>query len=181
MCSPSNRLFTGLRVRTDTADAGANLNAMTSTAAGRNARRVSERTFQRIAAASVTVAAVILALGAWWPFDSSPRALDSYEDPSLWQFLLSDRTTLGFARLGVIALMLYVLASVPALGIAARWLRGVGTGGVSADEAAEGREVVAALREERTTLLQELDEVKEERDEALGLARRLFVTLRGKK
>ena len=87
------------------------------------------------------MAALCLALlPARWPFNSAapPR------DASLWQLLLADRMTLGFVRLSVVFLSLFVIASIPALLAARRWLRSIGSTGVSADEADPG-DLLAAL------------------------------------
>jgi len=127
-----------------------------------------------VVAAFAAVAGVIAlaAYGGWWPFDESLAAADSYDDPSIWQYLLSDATTLGFVRLGIIALVLFIIASVPALVIAGRWMKGLGTGGISTDDAASARHSIDELQrqiERRTT---DLERVRRERDSAKDIARR---------
>lgn len=89
----------------------------------------------------------VAAWQAWWPFHASPRPLGHYAKPTIWQFLFSDRVTLGFARAMVVALALYVAASVPALIAAGRWLRGFGASGLTADDAQDARKTIVALEE----------------------------------
>lgn len=55
------------------------------------------------------------------------------KEPSLWFFLLSDSVTLGFVRLGVIAVAVYAIASIPALIMGGRWVKAFGLSGVTAD------------------------------------------------
>lgn len=103
--------------------------------AGPTPRAPLNRRYQWVAAAGATAVALALALPpAHWPFDAS---LPSH-DPTLWQFLLADRLTLGFVRLSVVLVALFVIASVPALFAAGRWLRVVGPSGVTADEVDPG-------------------------------------------
>jgi hypothetical protein len=80
----------------------------------------------QLAAALILVAiAVLLALNRWWPFNTSPPDLPQNK-PTFWQFLLSDHLTLGFVRLGVVMLAVFVIASVPALITGGRWLKASG-------------------------------------------------------
>src|SRR5687767_12580675 len=103
---------------------------------------------------------------SWWPFDTEPQKLSAYEDPSIWQFLLSDRVTLGFIRAGVAALVVYVAVSIPALIAGGRWLRAFGTSGLTADDAQDARKVIADLESE-------LEEVTANFNEAAAQADRL--------
>jgi len=106
-----------------------------------------------------------LTLALWpshWPFDARPPGRDS----SVWQFLLSDRVTLGFVRLSVVLLSLFVIASVPALFAAGRWLKGFGVSGVAADES----QSAAALAREVEKLQQEIQAMKGWWDEVLRAA-----------
>lgn len=115
--------------------------------------------------------------GQWWPFDESLRPAGSYDEPSIWQFLLSDSTTLGFVRLGIIALALFVIASVPALVVAGRWLKGLGAGGISADDAASARHSLEELQRQVRTLAADIGRVRRERDRAREIARRSLETI----
>lgn len=118
-----------------------------------------------VAAAAVALV-VALALFNRWPFDDSqPAVLASVKDPSIWQFLFSDRITLGLVRLAVMALGLYVVASIPALMVGARWLRGIGPG--TADPAP------ASLPEATRALQTQIEKLTRERDEALEVAKSL--------
>jgi hypothetical protein len=52
------------------------------------------------------VAAIVVAMWQkWWPFDTTPKPVSSYARPSIWQFLFSDRLTLGLVRIGIAALV----------------------------------------------------------------------------
>lgn len=106
-----------------------------------------------------------------WPFDESPQALNEIKEPSLWDFVLSDRVTVGFVRLGLVLLAGYVIVSVPALVIAGRWLRALGTGGITADRASETSERIERLERQLDRSTAKLDEVTQEREEAKRLAR----------
>jgi hypothetical protein len=147
------------------------------TAEGRGWLR-SRRTAEVLAA--LTCAAGVLALaayGGWWPFDESLTPAGSYRDPSIWQYLLSDPTTLGFVRLGIIALALFIIASVPALIIAGRWMKGLGTGGISADDAASARVSIEELQGRIRVLTADLERVRRERDRAREIARESVTAL----
>jgi len=130
----------------------------------------------------VAIAAIVVATIAasrdWWPFDESLAPADSYEDPSIWQYLLSDSTTLGFVRLGLIALVLFIVASVPALVVAGRWMKGLGTGGISADDAASARLSIDELQRELLRRTNDLDRLRRERDRARDIARQSLEGLR---
>jgi hypothetical protein len=132
--------------------------------------RVSLRGLQLIAAVLVVAVAVVLALADWWPFDVSQPALPA--DPSFWQLMLSDDLTLGFVRLGFVMLAIFVIASVPALIAGGRWIKGFGTAGLTADDAA----VKAAVDSDKVAdaATKELDVVKQERDQAIDHATRLL-------
>jgi hypothetical protein len=117
------------------------------------------RRVEWVAAATGVASAVTLA--AWpshWPFDARPPGGDA----SVWDFLLSDRLTLGFVRLSLVLLSLFVIASVPALFAAGRWLKGF-AGGVAADDS-----VVSHLQRDIEELRQQLLRVTAQRDQALG-------------
>jgi hypothetical protein len=135
-------------------------------------RRATQRQLQTAAAAIVVAAAVVLALASVWPFDTEPPPLEP--KPSLWQLLLSDRATLGFAKFALIALTLFVIASVPALLVAGRWLKAFGTSGLSADEAAQVDATTERLTEDLRTLRANLEKVERERNQARAIAGRLL-------
>lgn len=110
------------------------------------------------AGAGVACALTLAVAPGHWPFDQTPPA----HDPSLWPFLLGDRLTLGFVRLSVVLLSLFVIASVPALFAAGRWMRSLGAGGMSADDV----DTSAVLLREIERLRAELREARETRSEA---------------
>ena len=88
---------------------------------------------------------------SWWPFATHPAPLRSYAHPSVWQFLLSDRVTLGFVQAVIAALVLYVAASVPALVAGGRWLRAFGTSGLTADDAQDAGKPLPLSKQSLTT------------------------------
>lgn len=88
------------------------------------------------------------------------RRSAKHKDPSLWQFLLSDRVTLGFLRAAIAGLVLYVAISIPALVAGGRWLRGFGTSGLTADDA----KVVTDLEAKVVDLTNKLNEATEQAD-----------------
>jgi hypothetical protein len=128
---------------------------------------------QWAAAVIVCVVAIILAATQTWVFGGPPVPIG--DSPSLWQIVLSDSITLGFLKLGLMAIGLYVLASVAALVIGGRWIKGF-PGGLSADEvvktSSEGQEALAELKQQVTRL-------QTERDEARAISRALLEILRG--
>jgi peptidoglycan hydrolase CwlO-like protein len=118
-----------------------------------------------------------LAVAGVWPFSGNPRSSGSYLHPTIWQLLLGDRITLGVVRLALFVIVLYVAASVPALAVAGRWMKGFGTSGVTADEAQDARKSLAELERKVRTLSSELDDATSqidqltaERNEARGVA-----------
>ena len=129
---------------------------------------VTQRGVQRAGAALIVVVAIIFALTHVWPFDASPPKLPA--DPTIWQLMLSDDTTLGFVRLGLVLLTVFVVASVPALIIGGRWLKGFGTTGLTADDAADASHALEEAKSKLDDTTKQLDEVKQQRDEALQLA-----------
>lgn len=135
------------------------------------------------------VAAVTLGGITWlavdashWPFDDqrAPDTLDAIAKPSIWDYLLADRVTVGFVRLGIVALAAFVIVSVPALLVAGRWLKALGTGGLTADEATETSSRIDVLEEKLDRATEKVDEVTKERDEARKLVRSLL-TVRSKR
>ena len=127
---------------------------------------------QWVGAALIVLVAIIFALTNVWPFDASPPKLPA--DPTIWQLMLSDDTTLGFVRLGLVLLTVFVVASVPALIIGGRWLKGFGTTGLTADDAADASQALDDAKAKLDDTARQLEAVKQERDEALELVRRVL-------
>ena len=119
---------------------------------------------QRRVALALVFLAILLAAGRAWPFDASPPR----EHASLWQLLLADRLTLGFVRLALVAVALFVVASVPALIMGGRWLKTFGTSGLTADEAVDTTAALTRARLELAGVREELEAVKKERDQAVA-------------
>jgi ABC-type multidrug transport system fused ATPase/permease subunit len=134
--------------------------------------RVTQRGAQRVGAALIVLVAIVFAITNVWPFDASPPKLPA--DPTIWQLMLSDDTTLGFVRLGLVLLTVFVVASVPALIIGGRWLKGFGTTGLTADDAADASQALDDAKAKLDDTAHQLEVVKQERDEALELVRRVL-------
>ena len=138
------------------------------------------RLWQRVFAAASVALVALAAWQAWWPFQEIPTSSRFYEDPSAWQLLFSERLILGFVRLGIVALVIYLVASVAALIVGGRWLRGFGTGGVATDTAEEASKTITQyeattdiLTEKLDTANAELDKVRGQRNEAQAMVTRL--------
>jgi hypothetical protein len=130
--------------------------------------------------------AATAAAESWWPFDSHPKGVDAYAHPTFWQLLFSDRTTLGLARLAVLALAAYVFTSVPALAIVGRWLKVFGAQGLTADAAEDAKEAIKSLdqtdvRKDKVIaeLKETLDQMRTERDAATRRLDEVRQTLEG--
>jgi hypothetical protein len=130
---------------------------------------VTRRTAQLLTALALVATAILLALNRWWPFNTSPPGLPQ-EKPTFWQFLLSDHLTLGFVRLGVVMLAIFVIASVPALITGGRWLKGFGTTGLTADDALDANKALDDAKKDLDNATHELEAVKKERDDAIAFA-----------
>ena len=133
---------------------------------------------QRFLAAAAGALIGLAAWKNWWPFDAKTRDVGTYAHPSVWQFLLSDRYVLGAVRLGLAAFALYVAVSVLPLIAAARWVKGFGTSGVTADDALQASDTLEEYEEEVADLTTKLetatgtiDRVRNERDAAIRLVR----------
>jgi hypothetical protein len=124
-----------------------------------------------LTALALVAVTILLAANGWWPFDTSPPELPKRR-PSFWQFLLADRLTLGFVRLGVVMLALFVVASVPALIAGGRWLKGAGTSGLTADDAIGATEALVRMEEKLERTTNDLETLKRQRDSALADAER---------
>lgn len=98
-----------------------------------------------LGAVAISVAVAVLGL---WPVPD-PIGEDSWAE-----LLVGDPILVGMLRLAIVAAALYFIASVPALVIAGRWAKGLGTGGIVADDARadvdarleQARREVATLR-----------------------------------
>jgi hypothetical protein len=118
---------------------------------GRGVAKLTERIMVGVVLVAVTALAFC---GRQWPFNSHPRDISLMPSPSVWNYLLADRVTLGVARLGVVFAILFFMASVVALGLAGRWMSGFK--GLSVDEKEGGKESVTDLErrlKETETLL----------------------------
>ena len=123
---------------------------------------------REIAQLAAAIAVLVgLAVAGAAPFESPTPELVAAKEPSLWFFLLSDRLTLGFVRVGLIMVAIYAAASIPALVVGGRWIKSFGTS-VSADDAVkdEAKDTIAKL----TKALQDM---KQQRDRARQELRRL--------
>jgi hypothetical protein len=139
------------------------------------------RTRQWMAATIVFVLAIILALSSAWPFNARPRPLASESDPSLWQFILSDRVTIGMVRLALVTLGLFVVISAPALAVAGRWIKGVGASGLAADDAENANQTIEVLKTQVETLTKERDDAREALKAAEQLAAEVLESIHGGK
>ena len=129
------------------------------------------RTVQLAAGVVAVVVATVMAAAGARPFDTLLPPLPAR--PSLWQLLLSDHVTLGFVRVAFIMVAVFVIASVPALVAGGRWLKGLGAGGLVADDAADLRDALDATERELDRATRDLEAVKKQRDEARALIARL--------
>jgi len=123
---------------------------------------------QRAAALVVVALVAGAAAASWWPFDASPRSIDSFARPTVWQYLFGDRLTLGFARLAVAGSAIYVVASVPALVVAGRWAKGFGTTGLTTDDAVEATKTLQELTRQTDELTAKLEAATEAAEQARG-------------
>lgn len=105
------------------------------------------------------VMAVAVAVLGLWPVPGAMR------ERSWIELLLGDPILVGMLRLAIVAAALYFIASVPALVIAGRWAKGLGTGGIVADDARpdsaleHARRDVATLRSLNAHLSEEKAEL----------------------
>ena len=131
---------------------------------------ITRRVLQLSVALALVAVSILLAAVRGWPFGASPPRMAETK-PSLWQLLLTDRVTLGFVRLALVLASVFVVASVPALIVGARWLRGFGPSGLSADDGADTNAPLGHLVAAIGTLEAELEAVRKERDAALAAVR----------
>ncbi len=124
--------------------------------------RIDRRVLQELAAAATLIAAFVIAWEGKWVFAETLPVTRT--DPTFAQQVLSDRTTIGFVRFGLVLLALYVIASVPALVVGGRWLKGFSTSGVTADDALSDSAVVIG------DLKSKVKKLQSQRDAAKTLA-----------
>ena len=134
-----------------------------------------ERRRQRVAAGAFVILAVVLWATSTPPFSGPVPRLPAH--PSFWQIVLADRTTVGLVRMALIMLGLFLLASVPALIVAGRWINTFGSSmaadapppGASArgdveDELRQTKRKLHRVRIERAKLARALDDALRDTD-----------------
>jgi hypothetical protein len=128
-----------------------------------------------IAALAVLIAIWLVEFG---PLKARPLKVPTGTSPSAWQLIFSSGATLGFVRLGLILLSLFVIASIPALFVAGRWFKGFGAGGLTADDAVAADAQIEELKEKSQEIsgrlaetTGKLAEVTAERDRFAHLAK----------
>lgn len=100
---------------------------------------------------------ITLALTGAWPFDAAPIAAD--HDATLAELALGDRLTIGLIRTAVLAVVGYVVVSVPALVLDRRWIQGFTTTGLTADtDGRSERERIKAWLEDLRSLGMRIDQ-----------------------
>jgi hypothetical protein len=136
------------------------------------------RWLQRGLALATAGLIIVLAVKQWIPFNTDPKPIEDFRRPSVWQYLLSDRYVLGTVRLAIGAFALYIAISVPALVAAARWVKGFGTSGLTADDADKASDTLEDYEQEMATMTSKLDtanttigQLRAQRDTALSLLR----------
>lgn len=108
------------------------------------------------AAVAIVGIAVGCAVAKVWVFGNGRNSAKS-----VWTLIISDRWTLGFLRVAIVALGLYAAASVAALIASGRWIMALSTTGFEADDP-QAVDRLASL-EARTR------ELRQERDQAYRL------------
>ena len=116
------------------------------------------RTLRAYAAALAIVAAAISCAAAGiWVF-----RIESPPGSSVWSAIVSDRWTMGFVRVAIVAFGLYAAASIAALIATGRWIRAMSTMGFESDD--------PRIVDERFERLQaRLRGAEEQRDQAFRL------------
>jgi hypothetical protein len=121
--------------------------------------RIDRRVLQEVAAVATLIAAFVVAWEGKWVFAKTLPI--TKKNPTFAQQIFSDRATIGFVRFGLVMLALYVIASVPALVVGGRWLRGFSTTGVTADDTVvDGAVVIAELKGKVKKLQSQRDAAK---------------------
>ncbi|MGH2788734.1 MAG: hypothetical protein ACRDJV_12670 [Actinomycetota bacterium] len=112
--------------------------------------------WQFIVVGATIAGTTLLARYKVWPFGTTP--LDPGDEPSIWEVMLLDRLMIGFLRIGVVAVSLYVIVSVPALVISRRWMKGLSTAGLTADDARTADTTIEELQDELRATQEELQD-----------------------
>lgn len=123
--------------------------------------------WQYVAAVLVATALVLLARSRVWPFGTP--APDLGEQPSIFEVLLNDRVMIGIIRAAIVAVAGYVVLSVPALVVDRRWMKGLGSSGLAADEVRRGDRSIQELQETLADTQRQLDDQVRENDLLAGL------------
>lgn len=92
-----------------------------------------------------------------WPFGTAATLPQQGQDASVFEVLLTDRLMIGFIRAGIVSVVCYVVVSVPALIISRRWMKGLSTAGLTADDADSANETIEELQEQLETAQAELE------------------------
>lgn len=122
---------------------------------------------QFIASGLVLAVTIVLAIAKAGPFGGTipvPTGTTGLLDQ-----LLRERFTLGLVRLGLIALALFIILSVPALMIAGRWLKGFGKEGLTADDAQDAGNTIEEMQVQIEELTEQKDLFAQRAKEAEGL------------
>lgn len=108
--------------------------------------------------------AVAVATLGLWPVPGAMR------ERSWVELLFGDPILVGMLRMAIVADALYFIASVPALVIAGRWAKGLGTGGIVADDARAGAgDALEQARQDVATLLSLNENLEKETGELWDL------------
>ena len=126
-----------------------------------------------VAAAGILVSLALI-YSDRWPFHRLHNHPNGRAPTSFTGAILNDRITLGYLRLGIVAFAAFVFVSVPALVVAGRWAKGIGTSGITVDEAEEAKESLKELQAEIDTIRGQLDRVTDQRDSFQRIAQRLL-------
>jgi hypothetical protein len=113
-----------------------------------------------LAAIAIIVTTSICATVGVWLFH--PPATSS--GSSVWRLIVSERWTLGFVRLAIVALALYAASSVAALIATGRWIRTLSTAGFESDAPSDADKQLEALEAR-------LRDMENQRDQAFRLLR----------
>lgn len=107
--------------------------------------------------------ALALVVSKSWPV---PQTVEG----SVVEALVLDRVIVGLLRMTIVVATLYAIASVPALIVGGRWAKGMGTGGIVADDPRTAVPAKAArLRREITELELQNERLSRERDALVAL------------
>lgn len=116
--------------------------------------------------AGVATVVVVASLKTWPVPDGTAEA-------SFVELLLGDRVLVGMLRLAIFAGAVYGIASIPALIVGGRWVKGLGTTGILVDDARAEADLavedsklrVAALTARIERVARQVDEIKRMGDE----------------